>query len=113
MSTQWKRQYGPIVTPDANPHVIIPASTSGFVIGKFAISNNSVSAATAVISVTPVGGALAQVYRRDVPGYPIQGGCLEVVEIEGQTLNAGDTLTFQDLTGGVLIPFISGVAYTP
>ena len=113
MATQWKRQYGPIVTPDAAAHTLItvPANQS-FVITKFTISNNSGSAAQATITVTPSGGALAQVYKKIIPAAPVQGGVIEVVELEGQILGAADTLAFTDATGTVLIPYISGVAYT-
>jgi len=47
-----------------------------------------------------------------VPGYPTLGGCVEVTQLEGQILDAGDTITFTDVTGSVLVPFISGTAYT-
>jgi len=114
MSTNWKRLYGPIVTPDNAAHVIltVPAQLA-YVIGKFTISNNNAAAATATIGITPNGGALAQVYEKVIPGFPVQGGIMEVVELEGAILNAGDTITFTDSAGGQLIPFISGVAYTP
>lgn len=113
MATQWKRQYGPTVTPDAAAHTLITiGANQSFVITKFTVSNNSGSAATATIKVTPAGGALSQIYSKVIPAAPVSGGVIEVVELEGQILGPADTLAFTDGTGGVLIPWISGVAYT-
>ena len=114
MSTNWKKQYGPIVSPDSSPHIIltVPAQLE-LVITKYTVSNNNAAAATLTISVTPSGGTLAQVYERVVPGFPVQGGIAEIVELEGQMLNAGDTITSTDSAGGQLVTWISGVLYTP
>lgn len=114
MSTNWKRIYGPIVTPDSAAHVIVTVDPKlVLVITKFSISNVTTTAATATISITPAGGTLVQVYEKVIPGYPVQGGIMEVVELEGAELNAGDTITFTDSAGAVLVPWISGVYYTP
>ncbi len=113
MSTNWKRLYGPTITPDSSAHVILSAGTIGLVLTKFTVSNSTATAATCIIAITPSGGALAQVYERAVPGFPVQGGIMEVVELEGHILNPGDTVTFTDATGTVLTPMISGVQYTP
>lgn len=114
MSTNWKRIYGPIVAPDSSAHVIVTVNTGlVLVITKFSISNITTSAATATIAVTPSGGSLVQVYQKVIPQYPVQGGIMEVAELEGAELNAGDTITFTDATGSALAPWISGVYYTP
>ena len=114
MSTNWKRFYGPTVTPDSSAHVLLAAQTLLVgVITKFTISNITATAAAATIAITPSGGALAQVYEKVIPGQPVQGGIMEVVELEGHELNPGDTLTFTDAAGGALVVWISGVYYTP
>ncbi len=114
MSTQWKKLYGPIVTPDSSAHIIypVPANVSA-VITKFSISNVTATAAVATIQITPAAGTIVLVFERSVPGKPVNGGIMEVAELEGQILNAGDTITFTDATGAALAPWISGVLYTP
>lgn len=113
-TTNWKRLYGPTVTPDSSAHVILTAPANvNYVITKFIVSNVSGAAALMTIGITASGGALTQMVKKIIPCQPTAGGVIEIVELEGQILAAGDTLTFTDATGAALAPMISGVAYTP
>lgn len=112
-STNWKKLYGPIVAAGTGAVDLYtsPANVST-VITKFSISNVTGTAATGTITITPSGGAAAQVWNKVVPGYPTLGGVIEVAELEGQILAAGDKITFTAGTGNALAPMISGVQYT-
>ncbi len=112
-ATNWNRQYGPTVTPDSAIHVILPAVTYKQILTKFTVSNVSGAVSTATVTITPSGGAPVAVLVRQVPAQPTQGGIAELVELEGQILNAGDTLSFTDSAGAALAPMISIVQYVP
>lgn len=112
-STLWKRLYGPVVAIDTSSHVLLTAAANtADVITKFTVSNVTGTAALATITITPSGGAGFQVIQKVIPGFPTMGGVVEIVELEGHILNAGDALTFTAGTANALAPMISGVAYT-
>lgn len=112
-STLWKRLYGPLVAVvnTAVDLFTVPVNTA-YVMTKFIVSNVTGTAALATITITPAAGAAAQVVEKVIPGFPTMGGVIEIVELEGQILNAGDKLTFTAGTANALSPMISGVVYT-
>lgn len=109
MATNWKKLYGPTLAVPTSAVVIYTAATqTAVIITKFTISNVTGTAALATISI---GGV--QVYQRSIPGYPVNGGITEVVELEGHELSAGDAITFTAGTASALAPYLSGVEYQP
>lgn len=113
-STLWKRLYGPLVAAGTGAVDILTApANSAYVMTKFIVSNVTGTAALATISITPAGGAAAQIIQKVIPGYPTMGGVIEIVELEGQILNAGDKVTFTAGTANALSTMISGVQYNP
>jgi len=109
MATNWKKLYGPTTAANTSANVIYttPVQTS-VVLTKVTISNISGTAALATLAINSI-----QLFQRSVPGYPTQGGVLEVTELEGHTLSATDTITFTAGTANVLALMISGVEYQP
>tara|TARA_R110000868_G_scaffold140401_1_gene355947 strand:- start:418 stop:765 length:348 start_codon:yes stop_codon:yes gene_type:complete len=115
MSTNWKRLYGPTTATGTGAVAVLtsPANTA-YVLTKLTVSNVTATAALATLSITPSGGAgLVQVWQKTIPGYPTTGSTMEVAELEGQILGAGDILTFTSGTANALSLMVSGVAYTP
>ena len=113
MSTNWKRLYGPLAATDTSDHAIVTAATqTAIVLTKVTVSNITSTAALGTLSLN-IGAGAVIVWQRVVPGQNVQGGVLEVAELEGHTLNPGDILSFKAGTANALAPTASGVEYTP
>lgn len=113
MSTNWKRQYGPTVAAGTGKTVIIAAQTFALILSKVIVSNVGAGAALGTFFINPAGAGDVQVWQRQIPIAPVTGNPMEAVELEGQILNAGDTLSFQSDTAAYLAPMVSVVQYTP
>jgi hypothetical protein len=111
MATNYKALYGPTQTPDSSEHTIYTAGAKA-IISAFTISNLTGSPVTGTIKITPAGGSKIQVWQRQVPGFPVAGGIIQVAEMTNQILEAGASIQFTDAAGGALVPYISGVEVT-